>query len=69
MTLKTTTKWGAVESVATDLPNSLRDIRTRYEKGAPLSYLKRRYHLSASEMEDIAPEEREINLPQGPGGY
>lgn len=31
--------------------------RELYERGAPLPYLRRRFHLSDSELEDVAPEE------------
>ena len=41
---------------------SLAQIGELYDQGTPLRVLKLRYHLSASEAEDVAPEE---DLPEG----
>ncbi len=32
-------------------------VRELYEQGAPVKYLRRKYHLSESELQDMAPEE------------
>ena len=31
--------------------------REQYDRGAPLNYLRRKYHMSDSELKDMAPEE------------
>lgn len=49
---------------------TLNDLRDLYEEGASLPALRRRFHLSRSEAEDIAPEEFEGHpLPEGNAGY
>lgn len=45
--------------------------REAYERGMSVRRLKARFHLSDSELEDIAPEEfpKDDARPEGPGGY
>jgi hypothetical protein len=51
-------------------PVTLNSIRDEYERGIPLAALTRKYKLSRSEAEDIAPEEFEgYLLPEGSAGY
>lgn len=33
--------------------------REAYDRGMPLRHIKRKFHMSNSEIEDMAPEERE----------
>lgn len=45
-------------------------VRGLYDKGASINWLKNRFHLSQSEVEDICPEEKESHPhPEGIGGY
>lgn len=45
--------------------------REAYDRGVPLRAIKRRFHMSESEMEDLAPEEFEAEpSSENPiGGY
>ena len=46
--------------------------RAEYLDGAPLTYLRRRYRMSRSELEDVTPEESRdaAHKPEGSiGGY
>ena len=46
------------------------DIRDAYEHGMPLRVLKRRFHLSDSEVEDLISETRErLGSDNEVGGY
>jgi hypothetical protein len=47
------------------------DAREAYDRGVSLNALRRRFHLSKSEMQDLAPEEFEHHAePEGSvGGY
>ena len=51
---------------------AIRAAREQYDKGVPLNRIARRFHMSRSEIEDMAPEEIETDTP-GPendiGGY
>jgi len=48
-----------------------REIRDLYEQGASVVYLKRKYHLSNSELQEIAPDAfEEFPQPENSiGGY
>lgn len=49
---------------------TLNHIRDLYEQGASLPYLRRRFNLSRSEAQDIAPEEfEEQPMSEGNAGY
>lgn len=51
-------------------PITLNSIRDEYERGMSLAALTRKYKLSRSEAEDIAPEEYEgFPVPEGNAGY
>jgi len=53
-----------------DQPVTLNSIREEYDRGVPLAALTRKYKLSRSEAEDIAPEEFEgYPLSEGNAGY
>ncbi len=57
-------RMGATRSVDTRSP------REAYEQGMPLHVLRRRFHLSDSEAQDVAPEEFGDQVgPEGVGGY
>lgn len=45
--------------------------RKAYDDGMPLGVLRRRMHLTESELRDIAPEEfdDDVTGPEGCGGY
>ena len=44
--------------------------RAAYEDGAPLRYLRRKFHLTDGELRDVAPEEfTDQPKPEGLGGY
>ena len=46
------------------------EARAAYEDGASLRYLRRKFDLSATELQDVAPEEfTDQPKPEGPGGY
>ncbi len=48
---------------------SLAEIGELYDQGTPLRVLRRKYHLSDSEAQDVAPEDDWSEPSNGVGGY
>ena len=61
---------GVVFPQSKNLTSLFSEARQAYEQGMPLHVLRRRFHLSDSEAQDVAPEEfGDEARPEGVGGY